>query len=148
MSLVSLAMGNCGTPSASPVAVGNLPLATPVKRAMAYRLLRAVRNKGNSALQDGRQGHPSKLRGEVRVFLEASYREVPRTPSSSLQAALQGRFGLQVSVSQINRVLAALGVSNPSKTSRQGKNSKSRDDFVAPRVARRCRESSVTCCRS
>jgi transposase len=95
--------------------------ATPVKRAMAYRLLCAVRSRGNIALQDGRHGHPSKLRGEVRAFLEASCREAPRMPSSTLQAALQERFGLQVSVSQINRVRAALGVSNPSKTSRQGK---------------------------
>src|SRR5258708_39886073 len=39
----------------------------PVKRAMAYRLLRAVRTKGNTALQDGRHGHPSKLRGEARA---------------------------------------------------------------------------------
>ncbi len=31
--------------------------AMPVKRAMAYRLLRAVRTKGNTALQDGRHGH-------------------------------------------------------------------------------------------
>jgi transposase len=42
----------------------------PVKRAMAYRLLRAVRAQGPIALQDRRQGHPSKLRGEVRIFLE------------------------------------------------------------------------------
>jgi hypothetical protein len=32
-----------------------------VKRAMAYRLLRAVRTRGKEALQDGRHGHPSKL---------------------------------------------------------------------------------------
>ncbi len=66
----------------------------PVKRAMAYRLLRAVRIKGETALQDGRHGHPSKLRGEA---------------------------DLQVSVSQINRVRAALGVSNHSKQSPQEK---------------------------
>ena len=93
----------------------------PVKRAMAYRLLRAVRIKGNIALQDGRHGHPSKLRGEARAFLEASCREAPSMLSSTLQAALRERFDLQVSVSQINRVRATLGVSNPSRASRQGK---------------------------
>jgi transposase len=96
------------------VSTGSPP---PVKRAMAYRLLRAVRIKGNVALQDGRHGHPSKLRGEARAFLEASCREAPCTSSPTLQAALRERFGLQVSVSQINRVRAALGVSNPSKRS-------------------------------
>jgi transposase len=87
----------------------------PLKRAMAYRLLHAVRTKGSSALQDGRHGHSSKLRGEARAFLETSCREAPCTPSPILQAALRERFDLQVSVSQINRVRAALGVSNPSK---------------------------------
>jgi transposase len=93
----------------------------PVKRAMAYRLLRAVRTKGSIALQDGRQGHPSKLRGEARAFLEASCREAPSMPSSILQVTLRERFDLQVSVSQINRVRATLGVSNPSRRSPQEK---------------------------
>jgi len=91
----------------------------PVKRAMAYRLLRAVRAKGNIALQDGRHGHPIKLRGEARAFLQACCQEAPCTPSPTLQAALRERFDLQVSVSQINRVRAALGVSNPSRRSPQ-----------------------------
>jgi transposase len=87
----------------------------PVKRAMAYRLLRTVRTKGNVALQDGRHGHPSKLRGEARAFLEACCREAPCTPSPTLQVALREHFDLQVSVSQINRVRASLGMSNPSR---------------------------------
>ena len=95
--------------------------ALPVRRAMAYRLVRAVRTRGEEALQDGRHGHPSKLRGEVRAFLEGSCREAPHTPSPTLQAALRERFDLQVSVSQINRVRAALGVSNHSKQSPQEK---------------------------
>ncbi len=100
------------------VSAGSSP---PVKRAMAYRLLRAVRTKGTTALQDGRHGHPSKLRGEARAFLEARCREAPCTPSSSLQTVLRERFDRQVSVSQINRVRAALGVSNPSRRSAQEK---------------------------
>jgi len=96
------------------VSAGSPP---PVKRAMAYRLLCAVRAKGDIALQDGRHGHPIKLRGEARAFLEACCRETPYISGLTLQAALRERFDLQVSVSQINRVRAALGVSNPSKQS-------------------------------
>src|SRR5438067_1070716 len=76
----------------------------PVKRAMAYRLLRAVRTKGDIALQDGRQGHPSKLRGEVRALLEASCREAPHTPSATIQTLHQERLNVTVSISRINRV--------------------------------------------
>jgi transposase len=96
-------------------------VAMPVKRAMAYRLLRAVRTRGAIALQDGRHGHPSKLRGEARAFLETCCREAPCILSPTLQVTLRERFDLQVSVSQINRVRAALGVSNPSRSSRQEK---------------------------
>ena len=84
----------------------------PVKRAMAYRLLRAVRERGAGALQDGRQGHPSKIRGEVRTSLEAYCRQAPHTSSGTIQAVLWERFALRVSVSQINRVRATLGVSH------------------------------------
>ena len=66
----------------------------PLKRAMAYRLLHAVHTEGSIALQDGRHGHPSKLRGEARAFLEATCREAPRTPSPTLRAALRERFNL------------------------------------------------------
>ena len=94
---------------------------TPLKRAMAYRLLHAVRIKGNIALQDGRHGHPIKLRGEARTFLEEYCRKTPQTPSSTLQMALRERFNLQMSVSQINRIRAVLGVSNFSKPPQQEK---------------------------
>ena len=99
----------------------------PVKRAMAYRLLRAVRTRGEIALQDGRHGHPSKFRGEIRTFLEASCREAPHTPSSDIQTQLQERFDVRVSISQINRVRAALGVSNRSKRQKQGKKQEERE---------------------
>jgi len=99
----------------------------PVKRAMAYRLLRAVRIKGNIALQDGRHGHPSKFRGEIRTFLEAFCREAPHASSSAIQAQLQARFDVGVSVSQINRVRAALGVSNRSQRQKQEKKQEERE---------------------
>jgi len=71
-----------------------------------------VRKRGEEALKDGRHGHPGKLRGEARTFLEDACREAPRTPSSVIQALLRERLDVSVSISQINRVRAALGVSN------------------------------------
>src|SRR5215469_2741483 len=101
----------------------------PLKRAMAYRLLRAVRTQGPTALQDRRQGHPSKLRGEVRIFLETSCRAAPHTPSFVVQTRLQERFDVTVSISQINRVRRQLGVSNHSKNQEPGKKRQHRQDL-------------------
>jgi transposase len=90
----------------------------------AYRLWGAFRQRGETALEDGRHGHPSKLRGAARTFLEISCREAPHTPSSEIQTLLQERFDLSVSISQINRVRAALGVSNRPQKQEQGKKQK------------------------
>jgi transposase len=68
---------------------------------------------GKQALKEGRHGHPVKLRGEVRQWLEATCRQTPQTPSHKIQVQLAEQFSLTVSVSQINRTRAALGVSNP-----------------------------------
>jgi transposase len=104
----------------------------PVKRAMAYRLVRAVRARGEVALQDGRHGHPSKLRGEPRAFLEEQCRQAPSTPSSTLQVELRERFDLSVSISQINRVRAVLGLSNHLTVQRQGKKRKEKKSLLKP----------------
>ena len=64
----------------------------PLKRAMAYRVVQAVRTRGDVALADGRHGHPSKLRAEARAFLEEQCRRAPSTPSSTLQVELRERF--------------------------------------------------------
>ena len=112
----------------------------PVKRAMAYRLLHAVRTQGPIALQDRRQGHPSKLRGAVRACLETSCRAAPYTPSSVVQTQLQERFDVKVSISQINRVRRQLGVSNPSKNGESGKNSSTGKTSLSRRVAGRSRK--------
>ncbi len=87
----------------------------------AYRLWGAFRQHGEAALSDGRHGHPSKLRGAARVFLEERCRQAPRTPSSVIQGELRERFALSVSVSQINRVRAVLRISNHRKSQQQGK---------------------------
>jgi hypothetical protein len=41
----------------------------PMHCATVYRLLRRVQFEGEASFTDGRQGHPIKLRGEVRTFL-------------------------------------------------------------------------------
>jgi transposase len=79
-------------------------------RASAYRLLLRVRREGAGALEDQRHGHPAKFRQPVRDWLAAFCRAAPASTGHTVQVALFERFGLQVSVSQINRLRAALGV--------------------------------------
>jgi len=83
-----------------------------ISQSTAYRLRQRMRQGGEQALRESRHGHPVKLRGEVRKFLEQICRQAPSTPSHEIQTQLAQQFSLQVSVSQINRARAALGVSN------------------------------------
>src|SRR5438445_12910442 len=81
-----------------------------ISQSTAYRLRQRMREVGELALREGRHGHPIKLRGEVRKFVEETCRQAPHTPSHEVQTQLAQLFTLQVSVSQINRVRAsALG---------------------------------------
>lgn len=63
-----------------------------ISQSNAYRLMKAFRQQGESALEDGRHGHPIKLRGEARTLLEDYCRQAPHTPSSTVQVALRERF--------------------------------------------------------
>ena len=83
-----------------------------ISQSTAYRLRQRMRQGGKPALQEGRHGHPAKLRGEVREWVEETCRQAPHTPSHEIQAQLAERFTLPISVSQLNRVRASLGVSN------------------------------------
>jgi len=83
----------------------------PMHRATVYRLLKRVRAEGETAYTDGRHGHPIKLRGEGRTFLIEVCQATPSISSSVLQQDIQERFGLSMSVSQLNRVRASLGLS-------------------------------------
>src|SRR6266702_6558962 len=76
-------------------------------RTAAYRLLQRVRIEGAIALRDQRHGHPAKLRGPVREWLAELCRAAPESTGRTAQAALFERFGLEVSVCQINRLRAA-----------------------------------------
>jgi hypothetical protein len=65
----------------------------------------------------------------VALPLEEQCRQAPSTPSSTLQVKLQERFDLRVSSSQINRVRAALGISNRPQNLEQGKKRKEKRSF-------------------
>jgi len=82
-------------------------------RTAAYRRLQRVRAEGAAALEDQRHGHPAKVREPVRQWLAQFCRAAPEVAGRTVQAALQEQFGLAVSVSQVNRLRAALGVSRP-----------------------------------
>jgi transposase len=82
-------------------------------RTAAYRLLQRVRSEGAAALQDKRHGHPTKVREPARQWLVQFCRAAPKVAARTVQAALQEQFHLEVSISQINRLRMALGVSRP-----------------------------------
>jgi transposase len=95
-----------------------------ISQSNAYRLWGAYRQRGEIALKDGRHGHSHKLRGTARTFLEERCRQTPHTPSSAIQVELRERFDLSVSISQINRIRAALGLSNHPVSQKQEKKRK------------------------
>jgi transposase len=115
-----------------------------ISQSSAYRLWGAFRRRGESALSDGRHGHPIKLRGAVRTFLEEQCRQALETPSSTIQVELRERFDLHVSVSQINRVRAALGISNHPESQQQGKKRQEKEAPSFNRSGRKAR--GVSCC--
>jgi transposase len=80
-------------------------------RATVYRLLKRVRAEGETAYRDERHGHPIKVSGEVQAFLIQVCQATPSISSPVVQHAIQERFGLGISVSQLNRVRASLGLS-------------------------------------
>src|SRR5262245_18815457 len=82
----------------------------PMHRATVYRLLKRVRTQGEAGYSDGRQGHPIKIRGEVRTFLIEKCQAIPLLSSPTLQHLIQERFDMCLSVSQLNRVRASLGL--------------------------------------
>jgi transposase len=81
-----------------------------ISRTAAYRLVSRVRAADEAALLDGRHGHPTKVTAPVRAWLVDRYRAAPDVASRVVQADLCRSFGLDVSVSQLNRVRAQLGV--------------------------------------
>ena len=85
-----------------------------ISRSTAYRLVKLARDEDKvaKAFLDDRHGHAYKLTEPVRVWLVDWCTNNPQIASSRVQAELKSRFGVVVSVSQINRVRAKLGVSH------------------------------------
>jgi transposase len=85
-----------------------------VSRATAYRLRQLARDqeKAERAFLDDRHGHPYKVTAPVQAWISEFCMDHPQVASSRIQGELQSRFGVAVSVSQINRIRAKLGVSH------------------------------------
>src|SRR5512135_3137134 len=83
----------------------------PMQRTTCYRLRKRSQCEGEQAFTAAPQGPPVKLRGAILTFLLDSCQSHPSAPSAEVQHLLAERFGLSVSVSQLNRVRAAHGLS-------------------------------------
>jgi transposase len=85
-----------------------------VSRSTAYRLVKLARDeeRAERVFLDDRHGHPYKLTEPLRAWMIERCTRDPQLPSSRVQSALKSRFGVTVSVSQINRVRAEAGVSH------------------------------------
>src|SRR6266702_2846861 len=90
--------------------VARICSAVPMHRTTVYRLLKRVQSDEEKAFVDGRHGHAMKLRGDVLTFLTERCQTNSDLPSSVLRCAIQERFSLTVSISQLNRVRASLGL--------------------------------------
>jgi transposase len=99
----------------------------PISRSAAYRLLHKVRTQGEIGLQDGRHGHPVKLREPVLDFLKDSCQTAPDTPSHVLQRSVEEHFGIRVSVSHLNATRAALGLRSRTAQLREKNRSRRRE---------------------
>jgi transposase len=90
-----------------------------ISRSAAYRLMQKVRMQGEAGLQDGRQGHPSKLREPVLQWLKAYCQASPNSPSHVVAQALEKQFGIRVSISHLNATRARLGLTTQSRQDRK-----------------------------
>ena len=80
-------------------------------RSTAYRWFTTYRTQGEAAFHDGRHGHPAKVREPVLQWLAGRCRSAPRTASSHLQAELKEYLGVKISITHLNRIRAAQGLS-------------------------------------
>lgn len=97
-----------------------------ISRSTAYRLRQRARDEDQAALVflDDRHGPPSKMTEPMRVWMVELCTANPQVTSSQIQAELKTSFGRAVSVSQINRVRAASGVTRQGQRRREGQGEK------------------------
>ncbi len=123
----------------------------PISERTAYRALRIVRTRGEEGLGDGRHGHPYKLTTPIREWLVEYCRGAPGTPSRLVQAEIEERFRVAVSISQINRTRRALGVTSRGvggKSGTSGRVDLVRGSGVSPAPGRRARDGADRCAGS
>jgi transposase len=80
-------------------------------RTTVYRLLKRVEREGEQALTERRHGHSVKLRGNVLTWVLEYCQGHTSASSSEIQHLVAERFGLAVSISQLNRIRAAHNLS-------------------------------------
>jgi transposase len=97
-----------------------------ISRSTAYRLRQQARDEDKAALVflDDRHGHPYKLTKPVCLWMVELCTNNPQVASSRVQAELKTTFGIAVSVSQINRIRAANGVTRQGRSRVQGQGEK------------------------
>jgi transposase len=97
-----------------------------LSRATPSRLVQQARNEDHAimAFLDDRHAHPYKVTEPVQVWINQLCSENRQLPSSLVQRELKSRFGVAVSVRQLNRVRATLGVSNQWRGRTQGTDKK------------------------
>jgi transposase len=81
-----------------------------VSRATAYRIWLRAWREGPDSFEDGRHGHPTKLRAPIQDWIVTLCQDAPHTPSHILQGLIADQFGITASIRQINRVRAARNV--------------------------------------
>jgi transposase len=97
-----------------------------ISRSTAYRLRQQARDEDKAPLVflDDRHGHPYKLTEPVCMWMVEFCTNNPQVASSRVQTELKSTFGIEVSVSQINRVRAAKGVTKQGRSRFQGQGEK------------------------
>jgi transposase len=83
----------------------------PMHRTTVYRLLKRVVCEGEQVFAEKRHGHPVKLRGEVLTCVLDYCQNHASAASCEVQCLVAERFGITVSISQLNRVRASHGLS-------------------------------------
>jgi transposase len=83
----------------------------PMHRTTVYRLLKRVECEGEQVFAEKRHGHPVKLRGEVLTCVLDYCQNHASAASREVQCLVAERFGITVSISQLNRVRASHGLS-------------------------------------
>lgn len=79
-------------------------------RSTAYRWFQHFRAHGEAALQDGRHGHVHKVHASVLQWLQATCHATPHVSGAHLQHELYEHLGVQVSITHLNRLRAAHGL--------------------------------------